>query len=332
MPYPSKRKLQLKGALESLAKKRKLNKRQVIINKITDYLEKTNPQELQTIHHTVFNIPNTNEPRSSKTYNSIINTLNEMSETNLKSTSHLLRTMRYPRGQNKNQIISPYIQNKAFNYISDSLYKSGKSSDQLNYQNKQLQKNVKKLQRSNNRIVHKVQQLGGTVGQLRRKQRRYISQIRAKAKQPPELKDKDIKTVIRNLIMKNNKEYNFKFMKLATQVSQIGQTSFIAAAENIKTVFNFLTGDDTQSWVSETTISRWHREISEVQVQNIFQRANQSNYFTFGIWQMNQVEEKKKYLSNVLCSGIRKKICLIQYFWKQKIFYDVTPILLVRLL
>ena len=128
MPKSSKRKLQLKGALESLAKKRKLNERQTIINEITDYLKKTTTHELQVMHNTIFNTSNIDKSRSSKTYNSIISTLDEMSETDLKSVSHLLRTMRYPCGKNKNQIISPYLQNKAFRYILNSLYKPGKSN------------------------------------------------------------------------------------------------------------------------------------------------------------------------------------------------------------
>ncbi|CAI2180845.1 11067_t:CDS:2 [Funneliformis geosporum] len=41
--------------------------------------------------------------------------------------------------------------------------------------------------------------------------------------------------------------------------------------------------DNTQSWISAVTISRWHREVSELHVRNIFQQANQSNKFAFGI-------------------------------------------------
>src|SRR5579862_4561990 len=107
MPKPSKRKLQLKGALESLAKKRELNQRQEIINEITNHLEKTTDQELQIIHNRIF-IPNVNK----YPYNAIVNMLNDMSETDLKHAFHLLQTMRYPYGKNKDQVISPYIQNK----------------------------------------------------------------------------------------------------------------------------------------------------------------------------------------------------------------------------
>ena len=87
-----------------------------------------------------------------------------------------------------------------------------------------------------------------------------ISQIHATAKQL-ELKDNNLKTVIRNLIKQNKKEYSFDFIKLTVQVSQIGQMFFTTAAESIKTIFNFLTA----------TISHWHHEVSELHMRNIFQ-------------------------------------------------------------
>ena len=290
MPKPSKRKLQLKGALESLAKKRELNQRQEIINEITNHLEKTTDQELQIIHNRIF-IPNINK----YPYNAIVNMLNNMSETDLKHAFHLLQTMRYPYGKNKDQVISPYIQNKAFQYISNSLYKPGKSVNALNDQNKQLKQNIKKLQRVNDRVTHKVRKLNGSIVQFKHKHHQHVSQIHATAKRP-KVKNNDLKTMIRNLVKQNKKEYSSDFIKLTIQVSQIGKISFNTAAASIKTVFNFLTGDNTQSWISAATISRWHREVSELHVRNIFQQANQSKHFAFGIVADESGRGKKKIL------------------------------------
>ncbi|CAG8723848.1 20853_t:CDS:2, partial [Gigaspora rosea] len=91
--------------------------------------------------------------------------------------------------------------------------------------------------------------LNGSVAQFKRKHRQRISQIHAVARRPPKLRGDYIKTVIRNIVKKNKKEYR----------------------------------DDTESWISSTTICRWHREVSELHVRNAFQQANQSSYFTFGI-------------------------------------------------
>ena len=217
-----------------------------------NHLKKTTDQELQMIHDKIFNISNVNK---SGVYNMIINTLNDMPETDLKSVFHLLHTMRYPHGKNKDRVISPYIQNKASQYISNSLYKPGKSLNVLSHQNKQLKQNIKKLQQSNDRVTHKVRKLNGSIVQFKHKHYKHISQIHATTKCSPKLKVNDMKMIIQNLIKQNKKEYNSDFVKLATQVSQIGQMSFNTAAESIKTIFNFLTGTD-QSWISATTISR----------------------------------------------------------------------------
>src|ERR1044072_2077830 len=107
MPKPSKRKLQLKNARESLAKKRELNYQQSTIQKITDHLKEIDEQELQKTYDAIFKLSDINKSHSSK----IINIQNEMSETDLNSTLHLIQTMRYPHGKRKDQIISPYIQN-----------------------------------------------------------------------------------------------------------------------------------------------------------------------------------------------------------------------------
>ncbi|CAG8772554.1 13129_t:CDS:1, partial [Ambispora leptoticha] len=149
---------------------------------------------------------------------------------------------------------------------------------------------------SKKNMVHKVQQLSGSVVQLRRKHHQHISKICATTKCPPELKTNDMKMIINKLICQNKKEYNIGFMKLTTRVSQINQISFNTAAESINTIFNFLTGDDTQSWTSTTTMRRWHHELSESYVRNIFQQANQSNYFTFGIMTNESGRGEKKIL------------------------------------
>ncbi|CAG8789393.1 22285_t:CDS:1, partial [Cetraspora pellucida] len=57
---------------------------------------------------------------------------------------------------------------------------------------------------------------------------------------------------------------------LTIQVSQIGQMSFNMTAESIKTVFNFLTRDNTELWLSVNTVSHWHHEVSELNVRNAF--------------------------------------------------------------
>lgn len=125
-----------------------------------------------------------------------------MPETDLKSTSHLLRTMKYSHGKNKDRIASPYIQQKVSNYISESLYKPGKSIHALNHNSKQFKQKIQKLQQSKDRVIHKVRKLNGSVVQFRGKHCQCISRIRAMARRPPELKEGNLKTVIKNMVKK----------------------------------------------------------------------------------------------------------------------------------
>ena len=50
-------------------------------------------------------------------------TIDQLSETEVKPAQHLLNKMRYPKGSQKGQILSPYLQDKALLFIEDSLYK-----------------------------------------------------------------------------------------------------------------------------------------------------------------------------------------------------------------
>ena len=67
------------------------------------------------------------------------------------------------------------------------------------------------------------------------------------------------------------------------------------AATNIKTIFNFLTETNDQSWISASTISHWYREVLELHVKNILQQDINPNILHLKLLQMNLVEEKKKY-------------------------------------
>ncbi|CAG8585340.1 16629_t:CDS:1 [Cetraspora pellucida] len=145
MPKPSKCNIQLKNAHESFAKKYKLNKFQEVNNESTNNLKKIN-KELKSIDDMTSDILNVDKSDSSKIYNMIIDSLKDMSKKDLQSISYLLCTIRYLYRKNKDHIISFYIQNKTFEYISKSLYKSGKSLDELNHQNKQLKQDIQKLQ------------------------------------------------------------------------------------------------------------------------------------------------------------------------------------------
>ncbi|CAG8656590.1 19152_t:CDS:1, partial [Cetraspora pellucida] len=134
----------------------KSDKCQDSINEINTHLNEVSDHELQKIHSIVCNDKNINKLNSSNTYNAIINTIKELPKFNLKSVFSLLCTIRYLYGKNKDQIISSYLQNKASQYLLNSLYKPKQSFDQLSSQNKQLKYDLNKLEQSKKNIVQKV--------------------------------------------------------------------------------------------------------------------------------------------------------------------------------
>ncbi|CAB4424045.1 unnamed protein product [Rhizophagus irregularis] len=63
--------------------------------------------------------------------------------------------MRYSKGQNQGNLISPFLQKKALDFVNSSLYKAGQNSNSLIQDNKVLQKQITKLERSNAKKSHK---------------------------------------------------------------------------------------------------------------------------------------------------------------------------------
>ena len=80
-------------------------------------------------------------------------TIDQLSETEIKPAQHLLNKMRYPKGSQKGQILSPYLQDKALLFIEDSLYKPA------NKLLKDTNEDLHKLKETNEDLHRKVQKL-----------------------------------------------------------------------------------------------------------------------------------------------------------------------------
>src|SRR5436305_1249004 len=86
-----------------------------------------------------------NEAWLKKHHDTLYTTIDQLSEVEVKRTQHLLNKMRYPKGPQKGQILSPYLQDKALSFIEDHLYKSSKTDESvksLNEANKVLHQRV----------------------------------------------------------------------------------------------------------------------------------------------------------------------------------------------
>ncbi|CAG8777927.1 11115_t:CDS:2, partial [Gigaspora margarita] len=100
----------------------------------------------------------------------------------------------------KGNLLSPYLQNKALNFINSSFYKSSQDSDSLIQKNKVLQKQITQLEHLNTKK----------------------SQIHAAAQKPIPSDFRSVKAGIQAIFMKNKHQYTTCFINLATQeISEI---------------------------------------------------------------------------------------------------------------
>ncbi|CAB4404966.1 unnamed protein product [Rhizophagus irregularis] len=236
----------------------------------------------------------------------LIKIIKNLPDDQLKSAVHLLDTMRYSKGLNKGNLLSPFLQNKALNFVNSSLYKVSQDSDSLIQNNQALQKEVSRLEHLNSKKSHKVKQLIGTISQYKRKHCQQISKIRAAARKPLLIDSHNLKASIQAIVMKNKHHYSTNFINMVTQVSQIGQISFKNTAQAVQLILGFLTGESSPLPISSNSIIRWNKEISEIHVNQIFNQNNLLEFFTFGI----MLDESTR--------GQHKIFVLCVIFWNSK--------------
>ena len=62
-------------------------------------------------------------PKLSKEQTQLIFSVQQLSEEEVPAANNLIKTMHCPKGLNEGKLISPYLQNKAREYISQTFYK-----------------------------------------------------------------------------------------------------------------------------------------------------------------------------------------------------------------
>ncbi|CAB5153632.1 hypothetical protein RhiirA5_408885 [Rhizophagus irregularis] len=141
MTRPSKQARHLKKAREIEAQKLNM-KRNDKKRKIDEIINKMDEQKLDNTLDLI-----TKLTESSKERIDLISSVQELSEEEVPTANHLIKTMRYPKGPNEGKLISPYLQNKAYEYMSQSLYKRQFSvSNSLQEINNAMETKIKQLQ------------------------------------------------------------------------------------------------------------------------------------------------------------------------------------------
>ncbi|PKY52833.1 hypothetical protein RhiirA4_470718 [Rhizophagus irregularis] len=240
MPPLSRRNRQLKKAREIRAKKLKENK--------DNDLKLTNNVYRQR--------------------NKLTAAVQQLSDKEIPAANHFITTMRYPKGPNAGKLLSPYLQTKAYNSIADSLYKHHLSIESLKDEKDQLEMENKRLNQQTKKLIGKTKSLGAQVEHLRNQKLQHISEIRSLVQKSSTMSNDIFKNKINSLFMVNKRKYTSNTVWLVTSIAQVGEISMNSTIECTKLIYEFLTGESPQNWLSTSTLRTWHEDVSQLYINN----------------------------------------------------------------
>ncbi|CAI2195196.1 14020_t:CDS:2, partial [Funneliformis geosporum] len=215
----------------------------------------------------------------------LIDKINNLPEKELISYSKLLINMIYKDGSHKDEILSPYLQKKAMEWI---LANRGKP----NINPHEKDQKIRLLKRKIHNLTFKVKSLTAKLKYAQRFKAVHISRIRSTVRKKRNISNKDIKNTIIKKI-KNKKTYTPEFVSLATDLSNVGQMSLASTVKCTKEMVTFLTGDSPESWLSSSNLSRWNTEVAQISIQeNLPEFTNK--FDSYGIMADESTRGEKK--------------------------------------
>ncbi|CAG8753020.1 36453_t:CDS:2, partial [Racocetra persica] len=156
---------------------------------------------------------------------------------------------------NKGEIISTYLQKKAHEFVDASLYKPNNTIGSLELKNKNLNYKIQSLKRNKFTTNALLRSFSIKVARAKNSKQKQISKIRSAIRKANKIRLAQFQRVANKLFKINNKEYNAKFVKLAADISNIDQTSIYATVECTKIIYQILTREMPQHWVTPLTLS-----------------------------------------------------------------------------
>jgi predicted RNase H-like nuclease (RuvC/YqgF family) len=163
--------------------------------------------------------------------------------------------MVYKDGSHKDEILSPYLQKKAMEWILVNRGKPIINSQEKDQEIRLLKIENSRLKRKINNLTFKIKSLTAKLKYAQRFKDVHISRIRSTVRKRRNISNKDIKNTIIKKI-KNKKTYTPEFVSLATDLSNIGQMSLASTVKCTKEMVTFLTDHSPESWLSSSNLSR----------------------------------------------------------------------------
>ncbi|CAG8772641.1 2964_t:CDS:2, partial [Dentiscutata erythropus] len=247
--------------------------------KIRDYIDSTNSQR---------------QSATEKKLNALIDKIKNLPNQQIIRIEHIVNTMIYPQGNMKGQILSPYLQNKAIEFVSSGFFKHYSSAFNLQNKIKKLESKNKVLTKSVEQLNKKLRSFCVKIVQAEKRKQQYIFKIRSVAQKSKKIKKNQFQIAAKKMIKRNNNEYTTKFVKLATEISNIRTISLLATIECAKAIAIFFTGEIPKHWLSTETLSRWNKEVARISLnQNRPENPNLPAY-SYGVMADKSTRGDKK--------------------------------------
>jgi hypothetical protein len=213
---------------------------------------------------------------------------------------HLLKTMVYPKGVHVGQILSPYIQKKAYEFIETGLYKQESSAIAIQNKKKILEKENKKLKNAAIKSSSQIHSLTQKVAKTKCSKTKQTSKIRAAIQNAKKIMPNKFKKTVNKMFKVNKKEYTPQFVQLATEISNKGHNSISSTIESTKAVLEFLTGETPTTWISPSTLTKWNKEVAQINLQENRPKNTTLHFYGYGIMADESTRGEKKIM--IICA------------------------------
>ncbi|CAG8610161.1 7872_t:CDS:2 [Cetraspora pellucida] len=190
---------------------------------IYEILNPLDQDELIKIQNYIDLINHKRQSSIKKKLDALINKIKNLPDNQILSIEHLINTMTYSKGKTKIK--------------------------KLETENKKL---AKSLSTSNSEL----RSFYMKIVRAEEAKQKYISRIQSVAQKSKKITKSQFQIAAKRMIKENNHVYTAEFVKLATDISNIGTISLLATAECIKLIIAFFTGEMPDHSLSTKTLSQ----------------------------------------------------------------------------